>query len=317
MRIKVTSKSFSRTPELRRELEAVSPDCVFRPDGQGNLSPDALADYLSDADAAVLGLDPLDAGVLERLPHLKAVAKFGVGLDNIDIQACLERGLYVGWTPGVNRRSVAELALGGMLSLLRNAWVSASLLSGGTWEKQGGTQLTGKTVGVIGVGHIGRDLIGLLSPFGCRILGNDILEMDDWFAANGVEPASFRQVLAEADVISVHTPLTPLTHHLFDDAAFRAMKDGAVLVNTARGPIVSQAALKTALAESRIRGAMLDVYDGPEPPTDLDFLKLPTLMCTPHIGGNAHEAVLAMGRSAIAHLKAWTEGAKQPPLPED
>jgi D-3-phosphoglycerate dehydrogenase len=315
MRVKVTSKSFSRTPDLTAELADVFDDCVFRPDGPGQLTAAALVDYLADADAVILGLDPMGREVLDRLPRLKAVAKYGVGLDNLDVATCLKRGIHVGWSPGVNRRSVSELALACILSLLRNAWESASLLSAGEWRKQGGVQLTGKTVGIVGVGHIGRDLIGLLRPFGCRVLGCDILPMEDWFAANGVAAADFSTILREADVISLHAPLTRLTHHMVDAAALRAMKPTAVLINTARGPIVDQAALKQALSENWIAGAALDVYDGPEPPPDTAFLALPNLMCTPHIGGNAQEAVLAMGRSAIAHLKAWRDGAPQPELP--
>lgn len=317
MRIKVTSKSFSRTPDLANRLRAAFPDCVLRPDGPGQLTPEEVAAYLADADGVVLGLDPLTATVLERCPGLQVVAKYGVGLDNVDVPACLARGLYVGWTPGVNRRSVAELALGAMLGLLRNVVVTSRLLARGEWHKHGGTQLSGKTVGVVGVGHIGKEVVELLRPFGCRILGCDILDLSDWYADRGVEAADWPTVVRESDVITLHTPLTPLTHHMVDDQVLRAMKPESILINTARGPIVRQQALHRALAEGWIAGAALDVYDGPEPPTDQAFLALPTLLCTPHIGGNAREAVLAMGHSAIDHLEAWRRGAPQPPLPAD
>lgn len=317
LRVKITSRSFSRTPELVAELEALFDHCVGRTEGPPQLDPRALADFLRDADAAVVGLDPLDSRVLQACPRLRAVAKYGVGLDNVDVQACVERGVFVGWTPGVNRRGVAELALGSMLMLLRNGYAASQHLKSGHWRKEGGVQLTGKTVGVVGVGHVGKELIELLRPFRCRVLGNDVRRQDDYYAVAGVEEVDLPTLLAESDVVSLHVPLTTETRHLIDEQAFASMKPGACLINTARGGVVSGAALKRALTEGWIAGAMLDVYDEPEPPADTDLLRLPNLICTPHIGGNARESVLAMGRSAIGHLRDWMAGRPQPPLPED
>ena len=315
MRIKVTSGSFSRTPELVDELKQLTGDVVVRAEASGHLEGPDLADYLADADAAVLGLDRLDAAVLDVCPNLKAVAKYGVGLDNIDVRSCLDRGIYVGWTPGLNRRSVSELALGSLLMLLRNAYPTSLMLKDGTWRKQGGMELSGKTVGILGVGHIGKDLIELLRPFGCRILVNDIRDQADYYRALSLEPVDWPTMLAESDAISLHTPLTENTRGLLDARAFQSMKSTAVLVNTARGPIVDREALKQALDQGWIAGAALDVYDDVEPPKDRSYLSHPNLICTPHIGGNSREAVRAMGRSAISHLRDWMAGKPQPSLP--
>jgi len=314
MRVKVTTKSFSRTPELVTALRAAFPDCDFRQAEKGELDPAGVVDFLADADAAIVGLDPVSDWVLERLPRLRAVCKYGVGLDNVDVPAARRRGVYVGWTPGVNRRSVAELVLGMMLGLTRNMTRTSRLLAEGQWLKQGGVQLSGSTVGIIGLGHIGKDVAALLAPFGCRVLVNDIVDQQDYCRDHGLEQVALETIWRDADVMTVHTPLTPLTHHLVNGQTLAAMKPGAILINTARGPIVEQAALKAALISGHLGGAALDVYD-PEPPQDLDFLALPNLICTPHIGGNAHQAVLAMGYSAIDHLKAFASGAPQPPLP--
>jgi D-3-phosphoglycerate dehydrogenase len=314
MRVKVTTASFSRTGELRAAVAAAFPDVVFRPDAHGALEGEGLMAFLSDADAAIVGLDPITESTLDALPRLRAICKYGVGLDNIDLAACRRRGIFVGWTPGVNRRSVAELTLGAMLGLARNIVPSARALSAGQWKKDGGFQLSGRTVGILGLGHIGSDVATLLDAFGCRILVHDCLDKRDICAAKGWQVVSFEQLLAGSELLTIHTPLTPQTDRLFNTQTLAAMRPGAILINTARGPIVDQSALKAALMNGILGGAALDVYD-PEPPTDLEFLALPNLLPTPHIGGNAHEGIVAMGMSAIGHLKAFAQGAPQPPLP--
>lgn len=310
MHIKVTSKSFSKTPELVAEVRALFDTVTLRTATQGEMTPDELADFLADADGAVIGLDPVDDSVLARCPQLKVVAKYGVGLDNIDLDACRARGVTVGWQPGVNRRSVAELSLAAMLWLLRNLHLTVPALKRGQWIKDGGVQLSGRTVGIVGLGNAGRDLAVLLKAFGCRVLATDIADVGDWAAGHGVEVVVLETLLATSDVVSLHVPLTPLTRGMIDEAALRLMKPTAILINTARGKVVRQDDLKRALMQGWIGAAALDVYEE-EPPTDLEFLGLPNLMCTPHIGGNAREAVLAMGRSAIAELRAALGGTGQ------
>ncbi|ARJ67210.1 hydroxyacid dehydrogenase [Magnetospirillum sp. ME-1] len=299
-RIKVTSTSFSQNPLLAQELRAVFPDAVLNEEGRRLAGPD-LAAFLADADGAVIGLEKVDSALLDACPRLKIVAKYGVGLDNIDIPKCQDRGVAIGWTGGVNRRSVGELALCFMLGLCRNVFRTSTLMRGGVWEKNGGVQLSGKTVGIIGLGHTGREVARLLEPLHCRVLANDILDMGDYCRDNGIIPAGKEQIFAEADVLTLHVPCTPLTTRLVNADTLRAMKPSAVLINTCRGEVVDQEALKAALKQGTIAAAAIDVYEE-EPPTDMELLLLPNLVCTAHIGGNAHEAVVAMGRSAIGHL---------------
>lgn len=299
--IKVTSPSFSVNKVLRQELQQFFPNSVFNTDGL-HLAGQPLIDYLQGADAAVVSLDPIDDALLGACPKLKIIAKYGVGLDSIDQEACRRRNVAIGWTGGVNRRSVAELALCGMLGLCRNVFYTSTRLRNGDWHKNGGVQLTGRVVGIIGVGRIGKDVARLLEPFHCTVLANDIIEQRDYYRDHGLIETTKEEIYKRADVITLHVPLTPETHNMIDAKTLSSMKHGAFLINTCRGEVIDQQALKSALKNGVIAGAVLDVYES-EPPTDMELLQLPNLVCTPHIGGNAAEAVLAMGRSAISHLR--------------
>ena len=302
-RIKVTSRSFSRNSLLKQELLEIFPDSVFNTDGPYTGLPD-IVEFLQDADGVILGLEQMDRQVLQQLNNLKIIAKYGVGLDNLDVNATEELGIAVGWTGGVNKRSASEQALGFMLGLCRNLFFSSFPLKEGKWQKVGGRLLSGSCVGVIGCGHIGTDVVHLLQPFNCRILICDLLDKSGVVDAYGVTQVPLEKLLPEADMVSLHVPLTELTHFMVNDEFLQQMKPLAHLVNNSRGTVVNQQALKNALQQKTIAGAALDVYES-EPPDDLEFLSLPNLMVTPHIGGNANEAVLAMGRSAIRHLKEF------------
>jgi len=172
------------------------------------------------------------------------------------------------------------------------------------WNKNGGHQLSGKTVGIVGCGYIGSDVVRLLSPFGCTILVRDIVDKSDFCLAQGVCAASLDEIVERSDIITLHVPLTELTRQMVNESFFQRMKSTAFLVNTCRGEVVNEEALKNALSKKVIAGAALDVFID-EPPTDAEFLALPNLMVTPHIGGNAREAIEAMGHSAIDHLVAF------------
>ena len=300
--IKVTSVTFSRHAVLRRELEACFPRPGYNERGR-EFDPVELRSFLADASGAVVSLAPVDDGLLSACPRLKAIAKFGVGLDNIDQDACRRRGVSVGWTPEVNRRSVAEVALCAMIGLRRNLFASSALLRQGVWRKDGGRELSGCTVGILGLGPIGRELVLLLKPFGCKVLANDLADLSSFCGEHGVTMTSSKEELYGAsDVVSLHVPLTTQTRHLIDERALSHFRSTAFLVNTSRGPVVKLAALKAALQEGRLAGAALDVFET-EPPEDAELLSLPNLVPTPHIAGSSEEGVLAMGRSAIGHLR--------------
>lgn len=305
--IAVSALSFSKNDQLRQRLIERFPNARFNETG-GLLQGDELLRFVGSAPAVIAGTERFDAGVLPQLPGLKFISKYGVGLDNIDADLCAKQGVKIGWTGGVNRVSVAEMTLGFMLGLMRNLYPSASALSAGNWDKRGGRQLSGKTIGIIGAGYIGKEVVRLLAPFKCEILLNDIVDVSDFCAQSAATHVSKELLYERADVVSLHVPLTPDTTHLIDDKVLWKMKPDAFLINTCRGNVVDESALKAALLNKRIAGAALDVY-AHEPPSDREFLSLNTLFCTPHIGGNALEAVLAMGNSAIAHLEQFYAGS--------
>lgn len=301
-RVVVASRSFSRHPELRRELLARYENVTFNESGRA-LSGTDLAIFLQGHDKAVTALEVIDEELLAQLPQLKVIGKYGVGLDMIDLDAMDRHGVRLGWTGGVNKRSVAELVVAAAISLLHRTAESHAEVRAGQWRQLQGRQLSGRTVGIVGCGHIGKDAALLLRAFGCRILAHDIRDFPDFYAANGVVAASLDELLAEAEIVTIHLPLDASTRGMFDARRLQAMRRGSCLINIARGGIVDEVALKSALKNGDLAGAALDVFTE-EPPLDLELLNLPTLIATGHIGGSTEEAVLAMGRAAIAGLEA-------------
>lgn len=299
-RIAIASRSFSKHALLRAELSARHPDARFN-DAGTSLKGDALAEFLADCDKAILALEVVDDALLARLPKLKTISKFGVGLDSFDLAAMARHGVKLAWTPGSNSRSVAELALMMALSLLRRVPESSSDLRAGTWRQPKGSTLSGKTVGLIGLGAVGRELVALLAPFGVRLLAHDPVPNNAFAEANKVLLVGLDELLTQADVVSLHIPLTAGTRGLIGAKNIFRLRPGAVLINTARGGLIDEPALLTALDSGRIAGAGLDCF-AEEPPTDRRLLEHPKILATPHIGGSTEEAIIAMGRAAIAGL---------------
>ncbi|EAK5530530.1 hydroxyacid dehydrogenase [Campylobacter lari] len=299
-KIAVTTVAFSKNQYLREKLNSHFKHVQFN-DSLKRLNQDELKYFLKDVDGAIVGLDEVNEDILKEVKKLKVISKYGVGLNNIDFNAAKKYKISIVYSQGINKRSVSELALGNMLSLMRNSYITSNKLKTQKWDKNGGVQLSGKNVGVIGVGNIGKDLIGLLKPFNCTIYVNDIIQQDEYYKKNNLVKASKEEIYKKCDVVTIHTPSTDLTKHMINKDVFTMMKNEAYFINTARGDIVVQDDLKWALNEGLIAGAAIDVYDQ-EPPKDYDFISLPNLICTPHIGGNAKEAVLAMGESAIKNL---------------
>lgn len=312
-RIAVAARSFSRNPALRLELTARYPEVTFSESAR-LLDGHALVKFLRGHDRAIIGLERIDEEVLAELPELEVISKYGVGLDGVDLAAIERRGVKLAWTGGVNRRSVAELTLAFAIALLHRVPETSVALRGGDFQKLVGRQLTGRVVGIVGCGFVGKDLVALLAPFGCRVLAHDIRDYPDFYAANGVEPVSLDRLLAEADIVTLHVPLDESTRGMIGAAALARMQKGACLINAARGGLVDEAALVEALSSGHLKGAACDVFQM-EPDANPDLLALPTFLGTPHIGGSTAEAQLAMGRAAIAGLEeAQVLGPDHPAL---
>lgn len=299
-RVAVCSRSFSNNPVLRAELLARYRHVTFN-DAGVQLKGDTLVEFLKGHEKAITALETVDEYVLARLPELKVIGKYGVGLDMIDMNAMRAHGKRLGWTGGVNRRSVSELVIAFAIVMLRHVHAANREVLAGTWRQHVGGQLSGRTVGIIGCGHVGKDLVQLLQAFGCPILVNDIRDYPDFYQAHDIKSVALEELLAQSDVVTLHVPLDESTRGLLNARRLALMKPTAILINAARGGMVDEAALKQMLLDKRLAAAAFDVF-AVEPPLDMELLSLPNFLATPHIGGSAFEAILAMGRSAIAGL---------------
>jgi D-3-phosphoglycerate dehydrogenase len=258
--------------------------------------------YLKGYDAAIVSFEPINDRVLDALPELKVVSKLGVGLDKIDPAAMQRHGVRLGWTPGVNKRSVAELALCLAIAGLRHVVdLNASMRRGERPLQRMGRHLSGRVVGIHGCGEIGKELVRLLRPFECTVLACDIKDYAEFYAEHGVTSVTFDELLARSEVLSIHLTVTKLTRGLYDAAALDKLRRDCVLINTARGRIIDEAALRERLEAGRIAAAAIDAF-AVEPPTDDELLALPNFIATPHIGASAEEARWLMGTTAIDGL---------------
>ena len=298
--VAVASRSFSRNEVLRAELLERYERVTFNDEGL-SLEGDTLVDFLAGHPLAITALEKIDEAILVRLPELQAISKVGVGIDMLDLDAMERHDVRLAWSRGTNARSVSELTLALMLALLRHLPTVTHLVRDGEWRQVQGGTLTGRTVGIVGFGHVGRDLAGLLGAFSCRVLAYDVAPLVDRFAH--VEQASLHALLAASEIVTLHTVLNEDTRNLLDRERIGAMRRGALLVNTSRGGLVDEGALYEALSAGDLGGAALDVFSS-EPPGDHPLLSLDQVIATPHIGGSTREAVLAMGRAAIDGLSA-------------
>lgn len=300
-RVAVCSRSFSRHPILRAELLSKYKNVTFNETGR-QLQGAELIDFLMGHDKAITALEQINETVLSELPQLRVIGKYGVGIDMIDLEAMSRYGKRLGWRGGVNRRSVAELVLSFSIIMLRHVFEANREVLGGAWRQLTGGLLTGRTVGIIGCGHVGKDLVRLLQPFQCSILVNDICDYTEFYAEFNLQSVSKEELLSRADVVTLHVPLDSSTCNMLTAERLALMKPSAILINAARGGLVDESALKAALIERRLAAAAFDVF-AQEPPHDFELLELPNFLATPHIGGSAEEAILAMGRAAIEGLE--------------
>lgn len=245
--------------------------------------------HLHDFDAVVVGTDKFTAAHFKAGKNLKAVMKFGVGTDNIDMKAAKEHGVKVLNMPGVNSDAVAGMAFAMMMAATRRVAEGDRLVRQGQWPRLMGMCPMGKTLGIVGTGAIGRLLAKMVAGLNMRIIGYDVCQNAE-FESIGGEYVDFNTLLAQADYISIHVPLTTETRHLFDARAFSQMKQTAVLINTARGPIVDEKALYDALKNGKIAVAALDVFES-EPPRNSPLIELNNAICLPHIAAYTVEAM--------------------------
>jgi phosphoglycerate dehydrogenase-like enzyme len=316
-------------PETIVLLDMTTPDRAdrlraFLPEGfvltHGTARGDAhMKEIIAEADYAIAGQVAVSGEVLRAGKKLKLLHKWGVGYDNLDIATAKELGIKVARTTGSNAVPVAEFAIGLTLSTLRLIAYGNAELKKGHWRTgqlpAETYTLSGKTVGIVGFGAIGKNVAKLLKGFGCTILYSKRTPLDAAEeAALGVRHASMAEILAQADVISLHCPLTPETTNLIDAAALKAMKRTAVLINCARGGVVNEPDLVAALRAKEIAGAAMDVYEIEPLPADSELLTLDTLVTTPHLAAMAADAFAPTVKRMFANMQHVSRGEPVPPL---
>lgn len=263
----------------------------------GNRTPTELAEILGDAVGVIASTDPFDASVFAACPNLKVIARTGVGVDAIDMQAATNAGVIVATTPGANEEAVADHALAMILALQRRLAENDAAIREGRWDRAGALtpgDLYGATVGLVGSGVIGRAVIRRLRGFGSTICVYDPY-LDQ--APEGTELVDLDTLLARSDVITVHAPLTAGTRGLLGAAEFAMMKPSSYVVNVSRGGIVDEIALADAIRAGQLAGAGIDTF-AREPVADSPLRDLPTVIMSPHIAGLSHRSIEAMTEQA-------------------
>jgi phosphoglycerate dehydrogenase-like enzyme len=263
-------------------------------------SPEEVARLMAEAAGAIVSTDPFDASVFAACPTLRVIARVGVGTDSIDLQSATECGVAVTVTPGANETTVADHTVSLMLAVLRRTVELDGSVRRGEWRRTGRYTpwgLSGAAVGLVGYGRTGQLVAERLRGFGVSLLVNDLIEPSD----DSVEPVSLQELLGRSDVVSLHVPLSDSTRGLIGVRELELMRSSAILVNCARGGIVDEHALLEALAEERLRGAGLDVFEE-EPPRSTRLLELPNVVLSPHIAGLSEASIEEMTRRATASV---------------
>lgn len=269
---------------------------------------------LQEADAIIASSDPYTRRVLEGLPRLKFLVRWGIGVDTVDLEAATELGILIANVPGVTAPAVADLTWAMILALARHLVFQHQRVQQGGWERRVGIQVEGKTLGLIGFGQIGRAVARRARGFQMTVLVYDPYVPAEEVWAGGGEPVGLEELLQRSDFVSLHAPSTPETHHLLGEAELRRMKPTAYLINTARGSLVEEGALLRALEEGWIAGAGLDVYATEPLPPQHPLRRLPNVVLTPHSGFSTRETIQGLNiATAEAVLAAWR--GEMPPSP--
>jgi len=296
MKVLVSDRIAPEAIEQLAAIEGIEVD--FAP----GLSPQGLKKQLADAEGIVVrSSTKLTAEMLAAAPKLRVIVRAGAGVDNIDVPAASRRGVIVMNAPGGNTVSTAEQTMALLLGLSRNVYPACRSLKDGRWDRRRfmGTQLAGKTIGIIGLGRIGMEVARRAAAFGMTVLGYDPYVAAE--RAQGSMASDLDELLCRADYITVHVPMTDETRHMIGAEQFAKMKDGVKIINCARGGIIDESALFEAIQSGKVGGAALDVYEQ-EPPSRRDLLALDQVLCTPHLGASTQEAQLSVALEAAESI---------------
>jgi len=260
----------------------------------------------------VAGLDYITAEVVERMPDtLKVISRYGAGVDRVDLAACKRRGIVVTNTPGANATAVCELAFGLMLAAARNIPALHAAVEKGEWPRNDGMELSGKTLGIVGLGAIGKKLALRAKAFEMQVQAYDPYLDERFVAEHSIRALTLDELLQSSDVVSLHVPLNEQTRHMINANRIEAMRDGAIIINTARGGLIDEAAAARAIQSGKLRGLGLDAFEQ-EPLKDSPLIGLPHVVFTPHTGAHTAEAVQKMGMMAAENAIAVLKGEACP-----
>jgi len=295
--------------EVDRRLREAGFDAAYHP-LTGRRTEDELIELLHGVVGAIVSSDPFTARVLQAADRLKVISRTGVGYDAVDVPAATARGILVTTTPGVNRDAVADWALALILCCARKLPENLAEVRRGKWTRHEGMDLNGKTLGVVGLGTIGKEVAGRAKAFGMRLLAHDVARDMPFADALGIAYVALDDLLRQSDFVSIHCFLNAATRHLINAARLALMKPTAFLVNTARGGIVDTVALCEALRTKRIAGAALDVVEEEPLPADSPLRRLDNVYLSPHMGGATSDARQRSGAMAAENLIRALQGKR-------
>ncbi len=302
MKILVTPTSFLKPVNAmaKQMIEAFADEVVYNDTGKP-LAGDALLERLQGCDGYIAGVDYITAEVIEKAPaSLKVISRYGAGVDRVDIPACTAKGIQVTNTPGTNSVAVAELAFAHMLNAARNIPMLHQSVERGEWVRSEGIELCGKILGIVGMGSIGKNLATRAIAFGMKVSAYDPYFDEKFAAEHGVTKMTLDQLLQTSEFISLHVPLSDETKHMIDAKRIESMKDGAFIINTARGGLIDEDAAAAAVKSGKLGGLGLDAFEQ-EPLVDSPLKGLPKVIFTPHTGAHTAEAVKGMGDMSVTN----------------
>ena len=301
MKVLTTPRSYGKTdPQVFDMLREAGLE-VVRNDTGGILDKETIKAMLADCDGVIVGVDPMDAEVIAAAPKLKAIAKYGVGVDNIDLDAAKARGIKVSRTVGANSEAVADYAMALILAVARKTVLIDRQCRKGDWKKITTRDVTGGTIGILGLGAIGKNVAQRAQGFGMKVMAYDPFWPEEYAKEHDIVKATPDEIYAQCDVISLHLPLTPETENIIGAAELAKMKPDAILVNTARGGLIDENALLDALEAGRLYGAGIDAFSS-EPPKDPRWFTLDNVVLGSHCAASTSGASRNMGRMATANL---------------
>jgi D-3-phosphoglycerate dehydrogenase len=300
-KVLIATRSFGSTSQEPWRILADAECETVKADMSQKMTEERLTALLVGADAAIVGVVPMTACVLENAPGLKVVSAHGVGVDHIDLETAARCGVIVANCPGANNEAVADLTIGLMVCVARQIPLVDQDVRGGKWGRYHGSELWKKTLGLVGLGSVGCAVAKRAQGFDMKVLAYDPYVGEEQAQEIGIRMTSFEEVIASSDFLSLHAALTEETHHLIGKEELAQMKPSAFLINTARGGLVDEAALYTSLAEGKLAGAALDVFVH-EPPVDNPLLELKNVVVTPHIGAHTQEAIERVGVLAARNV---------------